>query len=110
MKFDKLVNLYLENIAGSPKNDHNVNMKNELIDRVIEMVGDLVNDGAINSAEDVNHYLGGSEKFKEIIGRGVEAEMNDDSEGDNIESIWSVVSSELEKLSPEDFKGWDSKI
>ncbi|NDB82709.1 MAG: hypothetical protein EB127_08210 [Alphaproteobacteria bacterium] len=43
MKFDKLVNLYLENIAGSPGSGHNHRMKNkEMMNSVRKHVNNWV--------------------------------------------------------------------
>jgi len=36
MKFDKLANLYLENVAGSPGSSHNPGMTNKEIDKLKE--------------------------------------------------------------------------
>jgi len=82
--------------------------KEEIIDQVIEMVGDYINDGYINNREDVNDLLGGSVLFRAIIGDGVEAEFN--SDGDDFEEIWKPCIMKLRKLPLNDFEGWDKNV
>ena len=116
MKFDKLVNLYLENIAYSSEGSHNGGMENkkqELIDRLIEMIGDRVSDGDLSTREEVNALLsrvGCGKNLIDIIGDGVEAEMADSSDGENLENIWSEVSDRLEALDINEFKGCERLI